>query len=74
MSIQLLDYQGSQFLIDINGIRHRWWGLNLWRGNSMIPLKLSAKGTTVGWYTAGVFISYKQIKKHYEHYRNETAL
>jgi hypothetical protein len=57
--IQLIEKQGKIFRVKINGIEHQWAGTMLWR-DSLLPLPPKLKGSTLGWNTCGLFVSYWQ--------------
>ena len=59
--IQFIEKQDRVFRMEINGIPHIWSGTLLWRGG-LLPLPAKVKGSTLGWYTCGEFVSYNKLK------------
>ena len=61
MTLQYIDKHQDVFFIKINKESYRFTRIQLY-GNKFLPLKRYVKGSTLGWYTQGVFVSYNQIR------------
>lgn len=61
--LQLIEIHRNKFCIKINGVDCVFMPMELFLGNSIIPLNKVVKGSTLGWYVGRKFVSYNKIKK-----------
>jgi hypothetical protein len=61
--IQLIDKQGKIFYMEIYGASCSLIGIDLYIGNSFIPLPPKIKGSVLHWYVNSKYVSYNQLKK-----------
>lgn len=63
MTIQLIKYQDKKFLLQIGEKRYWLYKVNLFPDEDFEIIKPKVKGSTIGFYLQGNFISFRQIEK-----------